>query len=132
MKRIYNKYTDWEDFKNGMYSTKKDSFEKMTNESFFLLTNLNLFELACRNVIDKWPISSSENLTNHQTNRKAWLGQASCSYEYGSTELATKKAWFRMSEIQQFNANKVAEKVILTYDRKNRGLHKDLGNEMLF
>ena len=132
MKRIYNKYTDWEDFKNGMFSNKKDGFEKMVTESFFLLTNLDLFEKACFNVIEKWPISSIENLTNTSQNRKAWIGQASCSYEYGSTESATKKAWFRMSEIEKYKANIVAEKVIKTYEAKNRALYKNMGNEMLF
>ena len=132
MKRVYNKYIDWEDFKNGMFSNKKEEFEKMVNESFFLLTNLDFFEKACFNVLEKWPISSIENLTNTSQNRKAWIGQASCSYKYGSTESATKKAWFRMSEIEKHKANIVAERAIKTYEAKNRGLYKNMGNEMLF
>jgi hypothetical protein len=120
MERIFHEYTEWEDYKRGMYETKnieKDIYKK----SLSLLKNIEKLKKTCQKVFDKWPIATEENLTNDQTNKIAWLGQACCCYEYGVPEIETKKAWNMLDEFSQFRANKaVGQMVQVWVDRNNK------------
>ena len=118
MLQFFSEYTNWEDYLNGMYETTFKNKEHLISCSFDLLTNLNEFDLVCYNVIDTWIVSSAVNLTNKSSNRRAWLGQASCSFKYATPEILTRIAWGNMSNIQREKANKIADKHILNYEKQ--------------
>ena len=116
MKRVFRKYTEWEDYQNGMYESHNlDDEELLLGKSVLLLTDDKLFLDTCKNVIDSWKITSSVHLTNNTINKKAWIGQASCSYLHKSPERLTRVAWGRLSKKQQETANRIAETVINSY-----------------
>lgn len=115
MKRLFEKYTEWEDYKNGMYEMYTSEDEELIRKSVYLLTNSSLFLEACKSVIKDWKITTSVHLTNNTINKKAWIGQASCSYLYKVPELLTRVAWGKLDEEQKENANKIAEIVINSY-----------------
>lgn len=131
MNRVYHKYTEWEDFKNGMYDADNGNYNELLNDAVLLLSNDNLFYETALKVIESWVISTKENLTNINSNRRAWIGQASCCYAYGVTEAITRDAWALLTDIQRYNANKVADKIISIYENKNRKIHSRMGKEML-
>lgn len=130
MKQFYAKYTDWEDYQNGMYdSYDLNKKESLINESINLLTDLNKFYKTMNIIIKKWKISTKVNLTNLETNRKAWLGQAACCYNHNCPETLTRIAWSRLTTEQQIKANKTAQKIITEYERKNRKIHKSMASQ---
>lgn len=133
MKQYYHKYTDWEDYKNGMYNeTSNIDLEKNKDLIISFLTDSFRFYNTAKKVVNEWKISSLENISNKNVNSIAWLGQASCCYELGVTEVCTKYAWKFIDEEKKKLADLVAYKVIKEYEAENREIYKHLGEKMLF
>lgn len=128
MKQFYKEYNHWEDYINGMYESYNQKDEnKFISLALKMLTNKELFLNTCKEVLIKWPISSKVNLTNKQCNRNAWLGQATCNFKFNVPEICTRLAWGKLSKDQQLTANKIADKIInsfeLSYEKKDRELY---------
>jgi hypothetical protein len=133
MKQKYNKYSEWEDFKNGMYDISKREYENiLICRGAILLSDPERFEKSARNVIENWPVTTENHLTNVSQNRRSWLGQAACNYAYKIPEILTRKSWSIMSPMAQDVANKVADKLIKEYEEQNSEIHKSLGRPLLF
>jgi hypothetical protein len=135
MNPIYHKYTEWEDFQNGMYSSDNVSAPQhyeFVNQSKELLRDQDKFFKVAIQVVTNWVKSTQENLTKKGTNKKAWIGQASCSLNHKATEKATKEAWGELTEIERELANSIAEKVIKIYETKTTKLYQNLGESLLF
>lgn len=123
---------------NGMYEIPDSEENKgiqITNAIKVLSDNL-LFDELCNTVIKEWVISSKVNLTNNSCNRRAWLGQAACSYKFTVTETCTRIAWGILSEQERISANSIADKWIKifesNYERENRKIHFPMGEKLLF
>lgn len=131
MNRIYHPYQEWEDYKNGMYADVDGNKEDLINDAIKLLTSTNLFFTEGIKMINEWTISAEENLTNADQNRRAWIGQATCCYTFGVPEIITKQAWGLISEVQRYEANKIADKLINIYENSRNKLHSNLGEPLL-
>lgn len=131
MKQIYHKFTEWEDYKNGMYDSSSIRLE-FVELSKKLLSNQDMFEEVSISMYRDWLKASQNHLTNKSSNRRSWIGQAACSYKFGATESETRKAWNELSNKIKINANLTAEKVIRKYEAEYYTLYKDLGEKMLF
>jgi len=115
MKQFFAPYIDWEDYQNGMYTMRNDDDELLIRKSMKLLKDENLFLSVAKKVIKEWNVTTKCHLTNNEINKKAWLGQASCSYHFKVPELLTRVAWGKLTKFEQDKANSVAEKVINSY-----------------
>ena len=115
MNRFFEKYTEWEDYINGMYDLYDKDNEVLIRKSVLLLKDTSLFLETCNEVINNWNVTTKVHLTNNTINKKAWLGQACCNYKFKVPELLTRVAWGKLNTKQQIDANKVAEKVINSY-----------------
>ena len=133
IKQIYHKYELWEDYNNGMYNSN-DILDKNIKafDCIDLLTNSKLFYETCIKLLSEWPISCDVNLSNTAKNRRAWLGAAACSYHCQAPEYITRIAWSLINKDKQDMANLVAERVILQYEERYKGIHKNVGEQMLF
>jgi hypothetical protein len=132
MIQIYAKYTEWEDYKNGMYScSKKNEHEYIIKSKELLCNNEKFYETGLK-VIKEWVVSTGVNLTNRKTNRRSWIGQACCCYLCGSNEISTRKSWKLLSLKEKENANLIADKLIKIYETRNYKIHKNVGEKMLF
>lgn len=120
-------YWEWECYKNGMYEPKGD-----VNDAVLLLSDWDEFERILNKVVDEWDVSARNHLLNNYINRQAWCGQVACCYRYGVGEVNTRTAWKQLTPMQRYKANKVADKQIKTYERKNKRLYKQLGRSGLF
>lgn len=116
-RKFYN-YTEWEDYKNGMYSILKNNEDKeiQINKVILILSNQNICYNAMEKVIKNWNVSCKQNLTNLEQNRKAWLGQAACNIEENINEECIRLAWVRLSTEEQNQANKIAEDLIKEWE----------------
>lgn len=113
IERAFYHYTLWEDWQNGLYRIDgTDDTERLTQLSVALLGDAVAFEVAAKQVLDRWPIATEVNLTNRAENRRAWLGRASCCLNHGAPEYATRPGWFMLTEQQQDAANAVADSLI--------------------
>lgn len=101
-------YTEWEDWKNGMWSKHTNSDYQTTDAIDVLLDP----ESPMLRVITEWPISTAQNLTDIKSNRKSWLGQAACCIEKGVPEHITRAAWFMLTDEQRNKANEIAKQII--------------------
>ena len=130
MKQYYAKYTDWEDYKNGMYS-KYNVTEKevLIQKSVDLLKDCSLFYNTMILILNEWKVSAKVNMTNLDSNRMAWLGQAACSYNHKSPEVLTRVAWGKLSEVERVKANNTANKIIKKYEREYRRLHNAMESQ---
>ena len=133
MEQIYIEYQKWEDYLSGMYNDNDviDKDKKVIN-AINLLSNPNEFYEVCQLIMNNWKNATDVNLSNKNQNRKAWLGAAACNYKYKVPEYLTRIAWGLLNKNVQDKANKIAEKIILEYERKNKQLHSDLGTKVLF
>ena len=131
MKQIYHNYKKWEDYKNGMYD-KPINKEDEINNAIHVLSNCDLFEDICRKILKEWNIACDVNLSNVNNNRRAWLGQAACCYEYKVCDISTRQAWGRLIDKQRDDANKIADKIIYEYERKNRKVYQGVDQLLLF
>lgn len=133
MKQIYKPYWEWECHKNGMY---RDATDTDIKKAFQLMKQSSLFSEAMRKVIKEWPDTMLNHLSNESINKKAFLGQCACSYWINVPESATKKAWWILAEEKRTLANREAQKHIdkwnKDYERKNKKIRKDMGDQMLF
>jgi len=128
MKQIYSPYWLWEDYINGMYaSVDVDNKEVMINRAVIVLSDTTLFNDILLIVTKEWPVSTAVNLSNIKINRRAWLGQAACSYHSKTPEILTREAWKRLTNIQRHHANEIAHKHILLYERRNTKIYSPLG-----
>ena len=113
MERIFHPYSDWEDYKNGMYkNAPTDIKDSLVNKAKMLLSNTDKLYEAMKRVTQEWDIATQVNLTNIEKNRRAWMGQSACSIEHKVPEDLTREAWMKLNDTQRKMANLVAEKVI--------------------
>tara|TARA_R110000787_G_scaffold161960_2_gene275324 strand:- start:1119 stop:1517 length:399 start_codon:yes stop_codon:yes gene_type:complete len=132
MIQIYYKYTEWEDFQNGMFETKFKNEDELILKAAKLLSNEIEFYNTSLKVLDNWKISSDVNLSNKNSNRQSWIGQAACCYAFGVPEILTRKAWNGLDNTIKIKANLIADKIIKVYERKYFEIHTIVGKEMLF
>lgn len=79
MKRIYHTWEKWECYPAGFYENQpKENLTKEECERIYadLLKDPSQFHNALGRVVDEWPISCEQYLSNDKMNRIAWLGQA--------------------------------------------------------
>ena len=111
MKQVFYHYTEWEDFKSGMYNEDKNGREERVREAVVLLSSLGLCREQMTRVTHEWRRATEQNLTNPSINYQAFLGQAACAIWRGIHEDETREAWGRLTDFQRYAANKVADAV---------------------
>ena len=117
MKRIYHHYTKLEEVSCGMWrivsgAASIDFSERATD----LMRDPEAFKLAMRKAIHQWPNSCEHNLSAKNVNRLAWLGHAGCCIELESPEECTRLGWWKLTQEQQDEANRVAAEVVAEWE----------------
>lgn len=132
-KRVYHPYWMWEEIEHNMwgdFSNKKIAIEKAVR----FTGDHKLYGRFMMRVVNEWPISCENALTDYSLNRKAWVGHAACALANGIPEHITRIAWGRLTDEQRLLANKEAERAIQHWEynySKSFGLHQDMGGALL-
>ena len=133
MEQYFTHYKNWEDFQHGMYrmnvDTDKDLF--VFNAIDLLKSEANFYN-ACKSMLIQWEVSAKVNMSNRSQNRNAQLGAAACCYTHQTPEYLTRIAWSLMNKADQNKANKIADRIILEYERENTAIHQDMESKRLF
>lgn len=86
MTRLFHHWEKWECFRCGFYETSPlDGMDDTGSRAAYteFLSDLPRFRAAMQRVLDEWPHSCDQFLSNENINRIAWLGQASMCIETG-------------------------------------------------
>ena len=117
--RIWHDYRKWEGFNHGLYNENKDDGKmERINQSKLLLKDPISLMISMYGVIDQWKYETEQFLSNQNSNRQAWLGQAACCLNHGASESETRTAWNQLSINQMERANMVADAIILEWENR--------------
>jgi hypothetical protein len=132
IKRIYHHYLKWEEYHAGMWSKLISSeTQQCLDRAIDFTRNTKLYGEWMMKVIEKWPNSCEQNLTEKSMNRKAWIGHAACCLAIGCPEYITRKAWVQLTQEQQDDANARAQMAIDQWMIRHRDkLHNE--NQLCF
>lgn len=108
--QVFYHYTLWEDWINGMYSKKRINEDALIENCYTLLCDPDRLYSSMVKVIENWPLSSSQNLSNPNINKQAWLGQSACCFEFKANAYTTKISWSKLTNEQKILANESADK----------------------
>lgn len=131
LKRIWHPISAWEEMASPMWEGPSCSLE----DAIAFTGDHITYGKAMARVIEEWPISCENALTNYNINRQAWIGHAAAALEIGAAEKVTRKAWGMLNERQRTLANREAARHIGLWEERfieSRGLHEDMGRSLLF
>lgn len=111
IKRVYHSHELWEETPMWRTVTAMQR-RRYAAQAAILMREPDKFKRAMQKALRDWPISCEFNLSNVSNNRLAWLGHAGCYAALQSPEDATRFGWNQLNEIEQDEANRVAQEVI--------------------
>lgn len=136
IKQKYVPYWEWEDYLNGMWRTvSKDEEKEFLRQSIIFTSDWVIYGKAMFEVMNAWPKTMLNSMTNNSINKRAFLGHCAVQYKINCPEYITRMAWKELTDRQRFDADLIAQKHIdnwtKEYERKNRKVHKGLGEQLL-
>lgn len=121
IKPIWKNYSEWEDFKNGMYKNGND--KEIIKQCYEILTSDDLKEKMW-DTAKTYETSTKVNFTNKMFNPVSWLGQATCNLLIGATAQEVCQAWMSIPKEQQIKANNIAKEVIEEWRENYESLYR--------
>ena len=113
IRRIYNRWELWEDYKFGLYDSISD--KSLDEKVVELFSSKKLTRRYMNMAIRYFPFSCEHNLTNNGVNKIAYLGQAACCIYAGIPRKQTMNAWWLVSEKNRNMADNIAKEIIEQY-----------------
>lgn len=131
IKQVFIPYWEWEDWVNGMWGVGDESRLK---EAVDFTGDHIKYGNAMKEVVEAWPRTMLNSLTNSSINKRAFLGHCAVSYKLGIQESITRMAWRELTEQQRYDADKVAQETINKWlnDYRNKQVRENVGTAMLF
>jgi hypothetical protein len=133
-KRVYHPVWDWEECEHNMWGTSSNPASDLKKAISFTGDHKRYGRFMLR-VVNEWPVSCENALTDYRLNRKAWVGHAAVALALYIPENITRKAWGELTDEQRILANREAERAIQVWENnyaKSIGLHSDMDEQMLF
>ena len=134
LERVYHPIDKWEEIGCNMWGVTKNA-PKMLQDAIKFTGNAELYGSFMLKVIDLWPFSCENALTDNLLNQKAWIGHAACAMALSCPESITRKAWKELTDEQRYLANEQARAAIqkwkLSYI-KSKNIRGDLAQKVLF
>lgn len=134
IKQVWHDVRDWEEVAHNMWGEVDDRKTALWLAVSFT-SDHNLYGSYMRRVVEEWPISTENALTDPHLNQKAWLGHAAVAMAHGIPEDVTRQAWGYLNNEQKLLANKEAERTIAAWKVRyfeGQGMAGDVGEPLLF
>lgn len=118
--RFYAAYNETEEFHAGMWRTVGSETEalRLIGQSVALFRDGTRFQVAVDRVMAEWPVSCRVEFTRYG-NQRAWLGQAACCLACGASESCSRRAWWKLTDAERTEANRIADGAIGAWHRKH-------------
>ena len=122
--RLYHNYKLWEDYKSGFYEIiQGPEREIKINHALGLFNSEELTTKFMNKVINEWPYSCDQFLSNIHINRIAYIGQAACCIFKEVPNLVTMEAWNMLSNPIQKRSDSIAFSVLKQWRQNIRLNH---------
>ena len=134
LQRIWRPIESWEEIKYNMWGEARNRRELLRRAVIFT-GNHRLYGRYMLRVVEEWPNSCANALTDYNLNRRAWVGHAACALALQCPEDVTREAWGRLSDEQRLLANRQADRAIQSWELRHRqslGIRSDLAAPLLF
>lgn len=113
MNRVFHPYWKWEEHAAGMWQLAPiEQRPGLLEKAVQFTGDAEQYGAAMMRVINEWPNSCEQNLTDTSMNRLAWVGHAACSLQHGIPEDITRKAWAMLTDQQRTDADAKAQKAV--------------------
>ena len=132
--RVYRKYQEWEEIEHNMWGEVENK-KGMLAKAIAFTGDHERYGSFMQRVVNEWPVSCENALTDKTLNRKAWIGHAAAALALKCPENITRAAWRQLTYEQQLLANEEARRAISMWEhnyRKVKNVYKNMGNKMLF
>lgn len=132
-KRVWHPYENWEEVKFNMWGSVNDR-SSWVKKAVIFTSDHKLYGTYMQKVVNEWPISCENALTDYYMNRKAWIGHAACALAMNCPEDITRQAWKELSYEQQYLANQEAIRAIRTWENmyiESEQLRESMGGALL-
>jgi len=133
MHKVWHPCDQWEEMQHNMWG-EVDDRQKYLSMAVAFTGNHYLYGHFMMRVIDEWPVSCENALTDLSSNRRAWVGHAACALAFGCPEDIVRQAWRVLSDEQRALANKQADRAILQWEnnyKQSEALHQHLEEALL-
>jgi len=118
LKRIWRPIETWEEIPAGMWSEVQSRAEHLARAIEFTGDHERYGRYMMR-VVEEWPNSCANALTDYSLNRKAWIGHAACALAIGCPEDIVRQAWGLLSDEQRALANRQADRAIQSWEMRH-------------
>ena len=132
-KRVWHPYYKWEEVPHNMWGTVSDR-KRSTLIAIDFTGSHKLYGFYMTKVVNEWPVSCENALTDYYMNRKAWIGHAAVALALGIPEDITRQAWKNLNYEQQYLANKEAIRAISSWENmyiESKELRASMGGSLL-
>jgi hypothetical protein len=113
--RFFYNYKIWECPKSNFY---KGIAKNDETKALGIMKDYNKWGFYMKKLLDRWPVSCNQFLSDPTINKKAWIGQASMACFFKVSAATTKKCWFMLNKKEQNKANNEAGKVLNKWREK--------------
>ena len=131
--RVWHPFHLWEEVGFNMWGKVEDR-KNFLSKAVEFTGNHKLYGSFMTRVVNEWPVSCENALTDYYMNRKAWIGHAACALGIGCPEDITRQAWKELSYEQQYLANKEASRAISSWENmyiESKQLRSSVGGTLL-
>ena len=131
--RVWHPYENWEEVPHNMWGSTPDRKKSILIATDFT-GNHKLYGFYMTRVVNEWPVSCENALTDYYMNRKAWIGHAAVALALNMPEDITRQAWKGLNYEQQYLANKEAIRAISSWENmyiESPELRKSMGGSLL-
>jgi hypothetical protein len=97
-----------------------EELDKFKRDVQYVFSSTDITSHYMQSVINRWSISSQQNLSNLNMNRVAWIGQAACCIYSGVPSKATMRVWKMLDVKDQLRSDNVAIKIIRQWEQDVR------------
>ena len=132
-KRVWHPCGDWEELHHGQWDAPVKG-KRQLSQAIEFTGNHKLYGEYMQRVVNEWPISCENALTDYSLNRRAWIGHAACALAHRLPESIVRIAWGKLTDEQRLLANKQADAAISRWEQnyaKTIGLSEDLEKSLL-
>lgn len=110
IKQVWIPYWEWEDWINGMWRSlsKEDEHDALQKAIEFTGDHIR-YGNAMGEVIELWPRTMLNSLSNSGINRRAFLGHCAVQFKINVPEYITRMAWGELTDEQRELADQAAQ-----------------------
>ena len=133
LKRVWVPIELWEELQWNMWGDVSNR-QRYLERAVIFTGNYRLYGRYMNRVVQEWPKSCLNALTDQSLNRRAWIGHAACALALRCPEDVTRQAWGLLTHEQRVLANRQADRAIQSWEmryQQSRRVRENLDAQVL-